>query len=361
MRVAVLLSGGVDSSVALHRLLRGDVAELGAIAPRDIVAYYLKIWLEDELAYLGECPWQEDLAFARAVCRAAGVELEVVSLQRPYHHLVIESALGELRAGRTPSPDVWCNRRVKFGAFADLLASTHGTPEWIASGHYARRRQLDDGSVHLLRGVDPVKDQTYFLFRLEQEQLRRSLFPLGGLRKDEVRALAAELGLPNRGRPDSQGLCFLGGVDFRGFVRARLGERPGAIRRVGSGEVLGSHRGHWFYTVGQRKGLGLGGGPWYVVGKDVRDDVVWVTHQAELPRRSQQLFLAGDLHWIAEPFAGGDAEVRLRHGPRLVAARCRLLPGGLEVELARPDPGVAPGQAVVVYRGEVCLGGGWIR
>lgn len=356
-RTALLLSGGVDSSVALHRLLH---------AGHDVVAFYLKIWLEDELAHLGRCPWEDDLRFARRVCDEAGVELRIVPLQREYHERVVRWAIGELRDGRTPSPDVLCNRRVKFGAFFDLLPEHDGDFDRVASGHYARLERRGDGSVRLLRGVDPVKDQTYFLFRLRQDQLRRLVFPLGGLRKSEVREEAERLGLPNRRRKDSQGLCFLGKIPFADFVQAHLGERPGPIRRVGTGEVLGEHRGQWFHTVGQRKGLGLHGGPWYVVaktpgaGKDDAD-TVWICHGDELARHSRESFRLASPHWIGPPAEIGPLRVRVRHGPRLAEARLEADDDGLSLHLAEPDPGLAPGQVAVLYRGEECLGGGTIE
>ena len=364
---ALLLSGGVDSSVALHRVL--------ASGEHDVTAFYLQIWLEDELAYLGECPWEDDLVYARQVCDAAGVELRVVSLQREYRERVVAWALDELRAGRTPSPDVLCNRAVKFGAFAELLQSAGSEPyEFVASGHYARLLRDEDGTTHLLRGVDPKKDQTYFLFQLRQDQLRRALFPIGDLRKSEVRAEAERLQLPNRDRKDSQGLCFLGKIQFAGFVEAHLGERPGPIRHVSSGETLGEHRGHWFHTVGQRKGLGLHGGPWYVVGKDLAGkdlegaeaaeegrDTIWICHADELAEHSRRRFRLGSPHWIAAQAKPGDLQVRVRHGPRLASARLIEENGRLGIELAEADPGLAPGQVAVLYRGEECLGGGTIE
>lgn len=363
-RTALLLSGGVDSSVALHRLL--------AEGTHDVTAFYLKIWLEDELSHLGECPWEDDLVYARQVCDAAGVELRVVPLQRQYRERVVSWALDELRAGRTPSPDVLCNRAVKFGAFVEYLDDEEGRFDFVASGHYARLRRDEDGTTHLLRSVDPVKDQTYFLFQLRQEQIRRALFPIGDLEKRGVRAEAERLGLPNRDRKDSQGLCFLGKIQFAGFVEAHLGERPGPIRRVADGETVGEHRGHWFHTVGQRKGLGLHGGPWYVVGKELSTaadgpeddgpDTLWICHANELDEYSRRRFRLGSPHWIAGAVDPDDSiHVRVRHGPRLLPAQMQAIDGALEIELAEADPGLAPGQVAVLYRGEECLGGGTIE
>ena len=347
--LAVLVSGGVDSSVALHLLASQWRGRLRA--------YYLEIWLEDEMASLGRCPWQEDLSYVREVCAMAGVPLEVVSLQEEYHERVVASVLEELRAGRTPSPDLLCNRRVKFGAFREALGPG---VEKVASGHHARvvRRQ---GHVHLHKGADPVKDQSYFLGLLDQSQLERCVFPIGDLTKAEVRALALDLGLPNASRPDSQGICFLGRVPFADFVSAHLGSRPGEIRERSSGRALGRHRGAWFYTIGQRRGLGLAGGPWYVVAKDLEEDVVWVCHQRDLTRFSRARFLVPEPSWVVRPPTGGRLDVRLRHGPATSACRLTVSPeGGLDVRLERPDPGVAPGQFAIFYDGDECLGGGAI-
>ena len=317
-------------------------------------AFYLKVWLEEELSFLGDCPWEEDLRYARAVCAQAGIPLEIVPLQAEYLERVVEHALDELRAGRTPSPDIHCNRRIKFGVFLERL---DGGFAKVASGHYARLEQYG-GQYRLLRAADPVKDQTYFLSDLDQEQLGRVLFPIGHLPKAEVRQLAAGYGLPTKDRKDSQGICFLGKIDYRQFVKARLGERPGPIVDRGSGRILGAHRGLWFHTVGQRHGLSLGGGPWFVVGKDLDTDVLWVAHEAQKEARLRHAFEVGRPHWIGQPPGEGMVEVKLRHGPQTTGCRLSPLPEGrLLIELQQPDPGVAPGQHAVFYQGEVCLGG----
>jgi tRNA-specific 2-thiouridylase len=348
-KTAVLLSGGVDSSVALCRLSQRDESQLEA--------FYLKIWLEDELAFLGTCPWQDDLEHARQVCERVGVGLRVVPLQAEYLERVVGYALAELKAGRTPSPDVLCNRSIKFGAFLDHIDDDF---ELVASGHYARlsRRQ---STVRLLRGVDPVKDQSYFLCQLDQDQLRRCLFPVGDLTKAEVRGLARDWDLGNADRPDSQGICFLGRVPYDDFIRHHLGERCGPILEHPSGRALGEHRGYWFFTIGQRRGLGLAGGPWYVLAKEVERNVIWVVHGSRLNDGGRQVFHLPSPHWVAEPPTKCELEVRVRHGERLAGCRLRDHPdGGLEIELAEPDPGIAPGQFAVLYDDQLCLGGGAI-
>lgn len=346
MKTAVLLSGGVDSSVALRLLEERGESEL--------TAFYLKIWLEDELSFLGECPWEEDLGHARAVCEQAGVPLEVVPLQREYHERVVSYALAELERGRTPSPDIFCNQRIKFGAFLEEAGQGF---DRVATGHYARIRR-EDGLLWLDRGVDPVKDQTYFLSHLDQERLRHLSFPVGHLHKREVRELAARYHLPNRERKDSQGICFLGKIRFDEFLRSHFGERPGPIVDAESGRHLGEHRGYWFHTIGQRRGLGLSGGPWYVVGKDPRSNTIRVVHGDRRARHERRVILVTDEHWITRPPSSPRLRAKLRHGERLVGCRLDDAPGGGRcITLDEGDPGVAPGQFVVLYDGETCLGG----
>lgn len=350
MKTAVLLSGGVDSSVALHLLQREG---------RELEAFYLKIWLEDELAYLGSCPWEEDLEYARAVCDALGANLRVVSLQREYHERVVDYALGELRLGRTPSPDIFCNQRIKFGAFLEAVGDEF---EAVASGHYARVEHAAGGRSRLLKGVDPVKDQTYFLSHLRPEQVARCVFPVGALRKGEVRALAWELGLPTQARPDSQGICFLGKIPFDDFVRHHLGERPGDIVDLSTGQRLGGHRGVWFFTTGQRRGLGLSQGPWFVVRKDLERDIVYVVHQDRLAAHSREELTVVEPSWLREPESGGRLEVKLRHSPQVHPATIeREAEGRYRIRLEGSDAGIAPGQFCVFYEGEECLGGARIE
>jgi tRNA-specific 2-thiouridylase len=343
VKIAALLSGGVDSSVALS-LLRAE--------GHDVTAFYLKVWLEDELSHLGTCPWEEDLRFAREVCRRLDVPLEVRPLQRPYWDRVVRYAISELEAGRTPSPDVLCNQHIKFGAFLDEIDSAF---ERVASGHYARREELS-GRLLLKRGIDPVKDQSYFLSRLTQAQLARALFPLGGLAKSEVRRIAREMDLPNQDRRDSQGICFLGKIPYRDFVRHHLGEREGEIVELDTGKALGRHKGYWFHTIGQREGLGLSHGPWFVQGKDVVRNVIYVVHADRLASSARESFEVEAVHWIGEPPARRELSVRVRHGRSLHAATLDLEGSRGRVRLELPDRGIAPGQFAVFYDGEVCIG-----
>jgi tRNA-specific 2-thiouridylase len=361
-RIAVLLSGGVDSAVALARLRRRGEAGL--------TAFYLKIWLEDEMAFLGTCPWEDDLRYARATCDLLRVPLEVVPLQKEYHERVVTTALEELRAGRTPSPDVLCNRRIKLGAFVERLdqeADRLGWFDLVATGHHARVRLEEEdrpgqGSAlvaHLLRGVDPVKDQTYFLSQLTQAQLQRCCFPVGDLRKSSVRRLAREWGLPSATRPDSQGICFLGRVPYDAFIELNLGEQPGPIVEAGTRRVLGTHRGHWFHTIGQRRGLGLAGGPWYVVAKDVAENLIVVAHATNLECYRRSRFRIEQPSWLAYPPRERRLEVRIRHGKQLSPCEVEIgADGGVDVTMNDADAGIAPGQYAVLYHREECLGGG---
>jgi tRNA-specific 2-thiouridylase len=347
MEVAVLLSGGVDSSVAL-RLLQ----EQGH-RPR---AFYLKVWLADDVFRFGDCPWQEDVEYAEAVCRSLGVSLRVLPMQREYRERVVDYMLEELRAGFTPSPDLFCNQRIKFGAFLDCIGEGY---QRVATGHYARLAGEGD-SLRLERSPDPVKDQTYFLAHLDRAQLGRALFPVGGLAKPQVRELARRWGLATRSRPDSQGICFLGRIDYRQFLRHYLGRRSGPILELESGRLLGEHPGHWYFTIGQRAGLGLAGGPWYVAAKDPLGNAVRVTHRLHLSARARDRYRVAPPHWIGQPAAPGrPLVVKLRHGPESIPATARPVPegqGGWEVHLGRKDPGIAPGQFTVFYDGQSCLG-----
>ncbi len=350
MKIGVLLSGGVDSSVALNLLLQEG--------HRDITAFYLKIWLEDELAFLGDCPWEEDLKYARAVCDQLGVPLRVIPLQAEYQDRVVSHVLAELRSGRTPSPDILCNSWIKFGLFFDKIEPGFTK---IASGHYAQVTE-SAGAFSLRRSPDPVKDQTYFLSRLTQAQLGRILFPIGHLRKAELRARAHELILPNRDRPDSQGICFLGKIKYPEFVRFHLGEKQGDIVNIQTGEVIGGHKGVWFHTVGQRKGLGMGGGPWYVVKKDLPSNIVYVAHLEAYLSHARADFTVSAVHWIHEPPRSGEALLtRVRHTPRLERAEVEQIDADRwSVRLAEKDQGIAAGQSAVFYRDDLCLGSGVI-
>lgn len=340
MKVAVLVSGGVDSSVALQLLKNQG---------HDVTAFYLKIWLEDELSYLGDCPWENDLSFVKQVCDQMEVPLEVVSLQKEYKEEVVAYTVAEVKAGRTPNPDILCNQRIKFGLFLDKIDASF---EKVASGHYAQSREKD-GIVELVQSPDPVKDQTYFLSHLSQQQLQRVLFPIGHLQKSEVRALAHEFNLPNKDRKDSQGICFLGKFKFSDFIKHHLGTQVGQMIEIETGKTMGTHNGFWFYTIGQRQGLGLGGGPWYVVAKDIDKNIVFISRNYYDDAKERNSFTIKKIHWLNGLHSEKNSfAVKLRHG----AQRYECTINGAIVTLSGRDQGIAPGQYAVFYDGDVCVG-----
>ncbi len=348
MKIAVLLSGGVDSSVAM-RLLKDQ--------GHDLTAFYLKIWLQDEFSFLGECPWEEDLKYARGACRQAGVPLEVIPLQTEYWETVVTYTISEIKEGRTPNPDIFCNSLIKFGQFYDKIDSSF---EKVASGHYARV-ELKNGKYQLSMSPDPIKDQTYFLAYLSQRQLSRAMFPIGSYNKSEVRDLAHQYQLPTMDRRDSQGICFLGQIKFNEFVKHHLGEIKGEIIDSGSGKKLGDHNGYYFYTIGQRSGLGLSGGPWYVVKKDVKENLVYVSREDQA-LREKDFFTAGKFNWISEERPStNDLKVKIRHGAKMFSCQLTFSDDDTaEIKLDRPDQGIAPGQFAVFYQSDLCLGSGII-
>lgn len=351
MKIAVLLSGGVDSSVALNLL-----KEQG----HELTAFYLKIWLEEELAFLGDCPWEEDLDYARKVCDAAGVPLEIVNMQQEYLNTVVEYTITELKAGRTPSPDIMCNRHIKFGQFfskIDLLKKF----DKVASGHYASIEEVD-GLFYLKESPDPVKCQTYFLTYLDQSQLSKIVFPLGPYNKAQIRQLAKDFDLPNSQRKDSQGICFLGKIKYNDFIKFHLGEQIGDIVEIESGKTIGKHKGFWFHTIGQRTGLGLSGGPWYVVKKDIEQNIVYISKDSQTNKTSHDKFAVYNLNWITEAPKADSLQVKIRHGAQKYNCKIQLLPDNRAfVELDEPDQGIATGQFAIFYEKGYCLGGGVIE
>ena len=356
MKIAILLSGGVDSSTALVSLKE-------KYPDADITAYYLRIWLEKELEFLGSCPWEEDMKYARGVCDMTDIPLKVVNLQEEYWDRVVNYTVSELRAGRTPSPDIFCNQRIKYGAFLDKVGESF---DKVASGHYAVISEGEDGLFRIHRSPDPVKDQTYFLSHLSQEQAAIAMFPIGGMMKEDVRKLADRWDIPAKYRKDSQGICFLGKIKYSDFVRHYLGEEQGDIVEAETGKILGHHRGTWFYTIGQRSGLGLSGGPWYVVGKNMDENVVTVAGTPDALAAARNRFTAVNPNWISgRPELPSRLTLKLRHGPKLIGATVSGLTDEtkdrLEIEMDESDRGLAPGQFAVFYNGDICLGGAMIE
>jgi len=350
MKIAVLVSGGVDSSVALKLLVD---------AGHDVTAFYLKIWLEDELSYLGSCPWMEDLEYVKAVCDKLKVSLEVISLQKEYHQKVVSHTIAEVKAGRTPNPDVLCNQHVKFGIFYEKIGDEF---EKIATGHYAQVIEKDN-IFYLKRSPDPIKDQTYFLCNLNQAQLKRAMFPIGHLMKNEVRSLAESFDLPTKNRKDSQGICFLGKFAFSDFIAHHLGEKIGKILEFETGKVLGEHKGHWFYTIGQRQGILLSAGPWYVVAKDSDKNEIFVSNNYQAIDDLRISFEVSNFNWFSG-IAPVDKELLVKVRHRSVPRKCfieLINENFAKVTLFEKDQGIAAGQYVVFYDGDICLGCGVIK
>ena len=339
-RVFVGMSGGVDSSVAAALLVEQGY---------DVTGVYMKNWAEDLPGM--HCPWAEDVADAKRVAVGLGIDFRVFDFQKEYKQKVVNYMIAEYQAGRTPNPDVMCNQEVKFKVF--LEAALEAGAEFIATGHYAR---VNGGQ--LLRARDDNKDQTYFLYRVTGKALSRTLFPLGDYTKAEVRQMAKERGLWTASKKESMGICFVGQVGIREFLSEYVTTEPGDIIDRQTGAVVGRHDGAIFYTLGQRHGLNVGGGlPYYVVGKDMAKNEVYVSRSIDdenLWRRDIEL---SDIHWINQPPAdGANLQVRLRHRGALIDATY----SADTLRLASAERAVAPGQSAVLYDGDICLGGGII-
>jgi tRNA-specific 2-thiouridylase len=336
----------------------------------DVTAFYLKIWLEDELSFLGgNCPWEEDLAYLREICQQHKIPLEIINLQKEYFDEVVSYAISEIKMGRTPNSDLMCNSKVKFGKFYDRISADF---ELVASGHYADKK-TEQGMHYLTRAKDSFKDQTYFLAYLSQQQLARAIFPLGPYLKSEVRELAHQFNLPNQARKDSQGVCFLGKIKYADFVKYHLGVQPGDLINFDTGEKVGTHQGYWFYTIGQRKGIELSHGPWYVVKKDIPNNIVYISNTYHEPAKVRDTFEVTDLHWISgQPTSEqlDHLQVKVRHGENFYNCHLEFLPASesstkagipqARITLNGSDQGLAAGQFAVFYSAEICLGAGTI-
>ena len=349
-RIALLLSGGVDSAVVLHELVNQGVKP---------DCFYIKIGPSDNEAEW-DCSMEEDLEMATALCHRYGVTLEVVDCHRDYWDEVTRYTMDAVREGRTPNPDVMCNRMIKFGAFDRKRGHDY---DLIATGHYAQTEIDEEGRKWLCTSPDPVKDQTDFLAQLYDWQLKKALFPIGHMRKEEVRAIAEREHLVNARRKDSQGICFLGKLNYNDYVRRYLGEKEGDIIDIETGKVLGQHKGHWFHTIGQRKGLGLGGGPWNVVKKDVEQNILYVVKGYEPIKAHRMEFPIKDFHFLTAPTLPSEITFKVRHTPDyFIGTAENLGDGRYRMHADRWVQGVAPGQFCVVYDRDFhrCLGSGEI-
>ncbi len=354
VRITVGMSGGVDSSVTALLLKR---------AGHEVSGFFMLNW-EDDGPEPG-CHADADRRDALAVCAKLGIPFRSANFAAEYRERVFAHFLDEYRAGRTPNPDVLCNREIKFGTF--LAAARADGAEKIATGHYARNESVD-GHWRLLRARDHSKDQTYFLHMLDQDQLDAALFPLGGLHKTDVRRMADDTGLPVAAKKDSTGICFIGERDFRAFLSTYLPAQRGELRRP-DGRALGEHQGAMFYTPGQRSGLRIGGRtggsgePWYVVGKDVAANVVYVDQGHESPWLQSRELSAAGTHWIAgdPPAASFDCAAMTRYRQPPQACHVEVEGARCIVRFDVTQRAVAPGQSVVFYAGEECLGGAVIE
>ena len=334
-RIALLLSGGVDSSVALYELVR-----LG-LRPD---CFYIKIGPEEKEEW--DCSSEEDLEMATAVASKYGCKLQIIDCHKEYWSQVTRYTMDKVRAGYTPNPDVMCNRLIKFGAFEEKAGHDY---DIIATGHYAQT-EWDGDDKWLCTSPDPVKDQTDFLAQIYQWQLRKAIFPIGHFEKDEVRRIAEAEHLAPAHRKDSQGICFLGQIDYNEYLRRYLGEKPGDIIEMETGKKIGQHRGLWFHTIGQRKGLGLGGGPWFVIHKDMEQNILYVSHGYDPDSAYRSDFRIRDFHFLTRPVEEQEVTFKIRHTPEFHPATMERVGEGEYIVHSRDRiHGVAPGQFCVVY------------
>jgi tRNA-specific 2-thiouridylase len=356
IKVIVGMSGGVDSSVSAYLLKQQGY---------QVVGLFMKNWEEDDNEEY--CTAATDLADAQAVCDKLGIELRTINFAAEYWDNVFEHFLEEYKAGRTPNPDILCNKEIKFKAFLEFAAEDLGA-DYIATGHYVRRRDVD-GKSQLLRGLDNNKDQSYFLYTLSHEQVAKSLFPVGELEKPEVRRIAEEIGLVTAKKKDSTGICFIGERKFRDFLGRYLPAQPGPIVTV-DGETIGQHEGLMYHTLGQRKGLGIGGTkdgseePWYVVDKDVEKNQLIVAQGHEHPRLMSTGLIAQQLDWVDRQTLTEPLRCVVKTRYRQADIPCTITPLSAEkiqVTFDYPVAAVTPGQSAVFYIDEVCLGGGVIE
>ncbi|MCK6257871.1 tRNA 2-thiouridine(34) synthase MnmA [Fictibacillus sp. KIGAM418] len=349
-RVVIGMSGGVDSSVAALLLKQQGY---------DVIGIFMKNW--DDTDEFGVCTATEDYNDVIAVANQIGIPYYAVNFEKEYWDKVFTYFLEEYKAGRTPNPDVICNKEIKFKAFLDHAMNLGA--DFVATGHYARVVE-EEGEAKMLRGVDENKDQTYFLNQLSQEQIEKTMFPIGELNKPEIRKIAAEAGLATAKKKDSTGICFIGERDFKEFLSNYLPAKPGEMRTL-NGDVKGKHDGLMYYTIGQRHGLGIGGSgdPWFVVGKDLKENVLFVEQGFDHEALYSESLVAVKPSWVSpqpkEKTFHCTAKFRYRQPDKGVTVT-QLDNGTLEVVFDEPQRAITPGQAVVFYDGDVCLGGATI-
>jgi tRNA-specific 2-thiouridylase len=353
MNIAALVSGGVDSSVMIHLLKEAGYTPS---------IFYIRIGMEDKDGYI-DCPSEEDIEITAYIAKKYACPLEVVSLHEEYWENVVSYTISAVKRGLTPNPDMMCNKLIKFGTFEQKWGHAF---DRIATGHYANTTEINN-KIYLSTAADRVKDQTYFLGQVDYLQITRLLFPIGHLQKSRVRAIAAEQSLPSATRKDSQGICFLGKINYNDFIRRYLGERPGKIVEWETGKVLGKHKGYWFHTIGQRKGLYLSGGPWFVIKKDVERNIIYVSNGYDPETQYGKTVNLHGFHFITEDLWGdfsGEKEIafKIRHTPEFTFGKIKRIGDIYRIESNDKIQGIAAGQFGVVYDCEckLCLGSGMI-
>lgn len=353
MKIAALVSGGVDSSVVVHRL-----KEQGY----DPTIFYIKIGMEDKDGYI-DCPSEEDIEITTYIAKKYGCKFEVVSLHEEYWENVVNYTIEAVKRGQTPNPDMMCNKMIKFGCFDQKWGHEF---DKIATGHYATTTLLN-GKTWLSTAKDHIKDQTYFLGQISQMQISKLMFPIGDLLKSEVRAIAAEQGLPSAMRKDSQGICFLGKINYNDFIERYLGQHTGKIIELETGKVLGKHQGYWFHTIGQRKGLGLSGGPWFVIKKDTTRNIIYVSNGYDPETQYGKTVNLSGFSFITENIWGEsdtpkDITFKIRHTPEFTTGTIECIGDIYRIQSAEKIQGIASGQFGVVYDkdSKLCIGSGVI-
>ncbi len=352
MNIAALVSGGVDSSVVVPLLKDQGY---------DPHIFYIKIGMNDDNEEW-DCPSEEDVEITTWIAKKYGCKFDIVDLQQEYFERVGRYTMETVRKGLTPNPDVMCNSMIKFGAFDEKAGYAF---DRIATGHYARQWQDENGICWLGTSPDPVKDQTDFLGRLNYHQLSKAMFPIGDMEKSEVRSIAESLNLPSATRHDSQGICFLGKINYNDYIRKYLGEREGDIVELETGKILGKHKGFWFHTIGQRKGLGLGGGPWFVIKKDVAENIIYVSKGYDPEAQYVDIIHLADLMTMNPAITFTDGEqirFKIRHTPEFNTGILKLTPSGADIICDNAISGVAAGQFGIIYHrtDPVVLGSGVI-
>jgi len=351
--VYVGMSGGVDSSVS---------AALLKDAGYDVMGVYMKNWSGDDFGIQADCPWEQDVEGVKAVCEVLDIPFKSYNFEKEYREEVVNDFFAEYEAGRTPNPDILCNKEIKFKRF--LERALEDGADFIATGHYAQH--LEEHSEHkLVRGNDTNKDQTYFLHTFTQEQLKHVLFPIGHLPKSEVRKLADKYDLPNAKKKDSQGICFIGHIDVQEFLRTTIETQKGDIVDIETNEVVGTHDGTMFYTIGQRRGLGVGGAglPYFVADKKKGENILYVAKGEDNPALFKSEVELEEMHWISgvQPELPLECEVQIRYRQKAVKATYSYKNKKHLVVFKDPVRAISPGQSAVLYNGDVCLGGGVIK